>query len=76
MNTAVTTAGIVTGRPRRTTTQIQRMARRVGVALVTWSRSAEQRHTREQLAELHEHRRAAERLREERFRDVALSRLM
>jgi hypothetical protein len=52
------------------------MARRAGVALVTWSRAAEQRHTREQLAELHERQQMAERLREERFRDVALSRLM
>jgi len=76
MNTALTTAGVVAGRPNRDATLIERMARRAGVALVAWSRGAEQRHTREQLAELHERRRVAERLREERFRDVALSRLM
>ncbi|MDQ2699298.1 MAG: hypothetical protein M3Y46_10935 [Actinomycetota bacterium] len=76
MNTALTTAGVVTGRPHRGATLIERMARRAGVALVTWSRSAGQRHTREQLAELYERRRVAERLREERFRNVAMSRLM
>ena len=76
MNTAVTTAGVLTGRPRRDSTLIVRMARSAGFALVTWSRGAEQGHTREQLAELHERRRVADRLRDERFRDVALSRLM
>jgi hypothetical protein len=76
VNTALTTAGAVTVRPNRDSTLVGRMARRAGVALVTWSRAAEQRHTREQLAELHERQQMAERLREERFRDVALSRLM
>ena len=76
MNSALTTAGVVTGRPHRESTLIERLARRAGVALVTWSHAAEQRHTREELAELHERRLVAERLREERFRDVALSRLM
>lgn len=75
MNTALTTAGAVPVRPHRSST-LGRMARRAGIVLVGWSRTAEHRHTREQLAEMHELRRVAERLREERFRDVALSRLM
>lgn len=76
MNTALTAAGGVAVRPHRGSTLVERMARRAGVALVAWSRGVEHRHSREQLAELHERRLEAQRLREERFRDVALSRLM
>jgi len=52
------------------------LARRTGVRLVAWSRSAEQRHSREELAELHERRMEARRLRDERYRDRALTHLM
>jgi hypothetical protein len=76
MNTALTAAGGVTVRPHRDSTFIERMARRTGVALVAWSRAAKQRQSREQLAELHERRLEAARLREECFRDVYLSRIM
>lgn len=76
MNTALTAAGGVTVRPHRDSPLVERVARRAGVALVAWSRGVEQRHSREQLAELHERRLEAARLREERFRDVTLSRLI
>ncbi len=52
------------------------LAQRTGLRLVEWSRSAEQRHSREYLAELHERRRDAQRLRDERYRDRALTHLM
>jgi hypothetical protein len=78
MNTAVIgTAGIV--RPSGGDTLLRRISRRSGIALLAWSRSAEQRHaapTREELAELHERRLVAAQLREERFRAVALGRLL
>jgi hypothetical protein len=57
-------------------TLLERISRRSGLALLAWSRMVEHRHSREYLAELHERRQEAERLREERFRDVALSRLL
>ncbi|MFD4422292.1 hypothetical protein ACFWN7_12430 [Agromyces sp. NPDC058484] len=52
------------------------LAQRVGMRLVAWSRADEQRHSREVLAELHERRVAAERLRDERFSSVAVGRLL
>jgi hypothetical protein len=52
------------------------LAHRIGVRLVEWSRSTEQKYTREHLAELHEGRLEAQRLRDERFRGVALGRMM
>jgi hypothetical protein len=51
------------------------LARRIGLRLVAWSAADEQRHSREYLAELHERRLDAERLRNERFTSVALTRL-
>lgn len=76
MNTALVGAGHVTVRPIGHSTPLQRISRRVGLALVTWSRGAEQRYSREELAELHERRQEAERLREERFRNVAMARMI
>lgn len=52
------------------------LAHRVGVRLVEWSRSTEQRHSREYLAQLYERRQEAQRLRDERYRDRALTHLM
>jgi len=52
------------------------LAHRIGVRLVEWSRSAEQKYTREHLAELHERQQEAQRLRNERYRDRALTHLM
>ncbi|RZS68658.1 hypothetical protein EV187_1092 [Agromyces ramosus] len=76
MNTALVGAGHVTVRPIGHSTLLQRISRRAGLALVAWSRGAEQRHSREELAELHERRQEAERLREERFRNVAMARMI
>ena len=77
MNTALVGAGHVTVRPVGHSTLVQRISRRVGLALVAWSRSrgAEQT-SREELAELHERRLVAEQLREERFRAVAIGRMV
>jgi hypothetical protein len=78
MNTAVIGAGGI-ARPLGSPTLLQRISRRSGLALLAWSRSAEQRHpapTREELAELHERRIVAGQLREERFRAVALGRMI
>ena len=52
------------------------LARRTGVRLVAWSRSAEQQYTREHLAELHERRLVAQRLRDERFGSTSIARLL
>ena len=52
------------------------LAQRIGLRLVEWSHGDEQRHSREHLAELHERRRAAQQLRDERYRDRALTHLM
>ena len=52
------------------------LARRTGIRLVAWSRSAEQKYTREYLAEQHERRLDAQRLRDERYRERALTHLM
>jgi hypothetical protein len=76
MNTALIGAGHVSVRPVGHSTLVQRISRRVGVALVAWSRGADRGYSREDLAELHERRLVAERLREERFRAVALGRLV
>ena len=55
---------------------LARVAERAGMRLVAWSRSAEQKYSREQLAELHERRLEAQRLRADRYRDRALTHLM
>jgi hypothetical protein len=52
------------------------LAQRIGLRLVAWSRADEQRHSREYLADLHERRVEAERLRNERFSNVAVGRFM
>jgi hypothetical protein len=76
MDTAFIASGPASVRRAGHATLVERISRRVGLALVEWSRRAEQRRSHEYLAELYERRQEAERLREERFRDVALSRLL
>ena len=81
MNTALVGAGHISVRPVGHSTLVQRISRRTGLALVAWSRSRTQsrnaeRYSREELAELHERRLVAEQLREERFRAVALGRMI
>lgn len=60
----------------RDATLVERISLRAGLALVAWSRRAEQRNSREHLAELHERRVEAERLRTELQRQVMLTRLI
>ncbi len=77
MNTALVGAGHVTVRPVGHSTLVQRISRRMRVAARRLEPTGvEQRHTREELAELHERRLVAEQLREERFRAVALGRMV
>ena len=76
MNTALIATGPASVRPIRHTPLIERISRRMGLALVAWSHRAEHRRSREYLAELHERRQEAERLRAERFRAVAVTRLI
>jgi hypothetical protein len=81
MNTALVGAGDVSVRPVGHSTLVQRISRRTGLALVAWSRSrtrsrSADRYSREELAELHERRLVAEQLREERFRAVAVGRMV
>ncbi len=76
MNTALVGAGHVTVRPVGHSTLVQRISRRMRVAAAARTRRVEQRYTREELAELHERRLVAEQLREERFRAVALGRMV
>ena len=80
MNTALVGAGHVSVRPVGHSTLVQRISRRTGLALVAWSRSRRsrraERYSREELAELHERRLVADQLREERFRAVALGRMV
>ena len=76
MNTAIVGAGHVSVRPVGHASFFQRISRRAGLALVAWSRGAEQRHTREELAELHERRLVAEQLRAERFSAVTVGRMV
>ncbi|MRG59626.1 hypothetical protein GE115_07040 [Agromyces sp. CFH 90414] len=76
MNTAVIAPGAATPRSRARSTVTARMLRRLGLAIVAWGRAAERRRAAPEPAELHELRREAERLREERFREVALTRML
>ena len=77
--TALVGAGHVSVRPVGHSTLVQRISR-TGLALVAWSRSHSRsrgaEYSREELAELHERRLVAEQLREERFRAVALGRMI
>jgi hypothetical protein len=73
MNTAVIAPGTAS-RPIRPSTLAERFLRRAGLAFAR-SRTAGPRHSRDELAVLHERRREAERLREENFRDITLARL-
>lgn len=70
----------VAGRAATTTPQgstlLEHLSRRTGLALLAWRRAVEHRRSREYLVELHARRREAARLRDERFRDVTLTRLM
>ena len=76
MNTAIIGSGQASVRPIPQSTLFERISRSAGLALVAWSGRIEQRRSREYQAELHERRQMAERLREERFRDVALARMV
>jgi hypothetical protein len=76
MDAAFIASGSASARSLAGGTLLERISRRTGLALLAWSRTVEHRHSREYLAELHERRREAARLREERFRDVALTRLI
>jgi hypothetical protein len=68
MNTALIATGTASARPTGHETLVERISHLVRPTPVEQSR--------EQLAELHERRQEAARLREERFRDVAVSRLV
>lgn len=74
MSTALTTTGTADVRPRSEST-LEQVARRMGEALVAWSRRREQQHSREYLADLYERRLESNRLREEHTRNVTLARL-
>ncbi|MFE5670341.1 hypothetical protein ACFQ58_01905 [Agromyces sp. NPDC056523] len=50
----------------------ERLARRTGLALLAWSRTAEARRTRDDLAVRAELQRSADRLRDENFTTLAL----
>ncbi|MDF2573618.1 MAG: hypothetical protein K0S05_530 [Agromyces sp.] len=76
MATPLIATGSVPVVPNRDATLVERISRRVGLALLEWSRTAELRRSREHLAELHERRVEAERLRTELQRQVILTRLM
>jgi hypothetical protein len=73
MHTALT-AGSVPANAIGGATLLERISRRTGLALLAWSRTVEHRRSREYLAELHERRREAERLRDEMRRDIHLAR--
>ena len=75
MDTAVIASGPASVSPIRHLPLVERISRRAGLALVAWSHRAEHRRSREYLAELHERRQEAERLRGELVRNVTLSRL-
>lgn len=76
MATPLIETGSVPVVPHRDATLVERISLRAGLALVAWSRRAEQRNSREHLAELHERRVEAERLRTELQRQVMLTRLI
>jgi len=75
MNTALTVTPVVQGGPATVAPHVrrfhERIARRMGAALVAWSRRADRGRTREELAELHQRRLEASRLRDE-TRTVAM----
>ncbi|WP_448808402.1 hypothetical protein [Agromyces bauzanensis] len=76
MATPFIAVGAASVAPHRDATLVERLTRRVGLALLEWSRTVELRRSREHLAELHERRLEAERLRTELQREVMLARLM
>ncbi|WP_157416137.1 hypothetical protein [Agromyces allii] len=78
MNTAVVSTGQAPVRTIAPQTFARRMSRRAGLALLAWAEKTRRRAipSREELAELHERREVAERLREERFGSVAVGRLI
>lgn len=78
MNTAIIATGTTASapdRPIRPATLAERFLRRAGRALA-WSRGGKLRYSRDDLAELHERRLEAERLRQERFSELAVTRLL
>ncbi|WP_157007394.1 hypothetical protein [Agromyces laixinhei] len=76
MDTAFPMSTTAPARGGNTVRGLAGLARRIGTRLVEWSRADEERHSREYLAELHERRVEAERLRNERFSSVAVGRLL
>ncbi|MGW9629466.1 hypothetical protein ACWGST_02090 [Agromyces sp. NPDC055520] len=76
MNSAAVTPVSPLVRPSGRPSIFGRLSRRVGLALVAWSSESERRRSPESLAELHELRQQAERLRNDRFREVTFSRLL
>ena len=77
MNTALVGAGHVTVRPvGRTDAAPPTLPPGGSRPRARASRGVEREHTREELAELHERRREAERLRQERFGAVAIDRMV
>ena len=76
MDTALIASGTASVRPTGHETLVERISRRAGLALVAWSRRAGHRRSREYLAELHERRQEAERLRGELTRNVTVARML
>ncbi|MBM7832012.1 hypothetical protein JOE59_002717 [Agromyces cerinus] len=76
MNSAALTTVPSLVRPAGRSSRLGRLSRRVGLALLAWSRGSDRRRSPESLAELHERQQEAERLRNDRFREVTFSRLM
>lgn len=72
MNTALVAPGAAPTRPgTRHSTLAERLVRRAGLAL-GWSRTTRRSLSRDEIADLHERRLEAERLREANFRNVAV----
>ena len=76
MNTALIAPEPLSARPIRSSTVTERFLRRAELALAWRRRPVERRSTREELAQLHERRQEATRLREETFRNVVFARML
>ena len=76
MNTALIAPEPVSTRPIGISTVSERFRRRAELVLAWRRRPAERRSSREELAQLHERRQEAARLREETFRNVTFARML
>ncbi|MGI9824323.1 hypothetical protein [Agromyces sp. Marseille-Q5079] len=78
MNTALVGTGQASIGPIAPRTMLRRMSRRAGLALTAWGDTRPRRRelSREELAERHERRQVAAQLQEERFRTVAVGRML